>query len=78
MKVASRTQGSLKGLAPKLMRPRALTYFRTGCHQSAVHDNIRLQAMLQAAKKLLGFGLLASIGPGFHQDAVGDNAADAA
>jgi len=36
-------------------------------------DNVRLQAMLQAAKKLLGFGPLASIGPGFHQDAVGDN-----
>ena len=73
VKVASQTQGSLKGLATKPMRPRALTRFRTGCHQSAVHDNVRLQAMLQAAKKLLGFGPLASIGPGFHQDAVGDS-----
>jgi len=41
VKVAGQTQGSLKGLATKPMRPRALTRFRTGCHQSAGHDNVR-------------------------------------
>ena len=73
VKVPKRMQASLEGWAQKLRRLRALTHFRIGPHQSAVHDNVRLQAMLQAAKKLLGFGSLASFRAGFHQDAVGDS-----
>ena len=73
VKVPKRMQASLEDSAQKLRRLRALTHFRTGPHQSAVHDNGRLQAMLQDAKKLLGFGSLASIRAGFHQDALGDS-----